>query len=114
MSPQSWSIQMKSLFLRCVTEMSNSRKMERALAQLELLVNTFKKTTPCVSKPYVYIHLLHAMQCDALRCNATNTLPTDTLVNLHLCEHTLWHMKALVNRRIHLVELIPETLTLPS
>lgn len=56
MSPQSWSVQLKALFLRCITEMHSFRKMERALTQLESVVNTYKKPTPLFIErnPYLY------------------------------------------------------------
>lgn len=45
-APKSWSTQLKALFLRCSTEMLSSRKMERALLQLESIVQTINKPDP--------------------------------------------------------------------
>lgn len=46
--PLSWTVQYKALFLRCVTECSNSRKATRALQQLESLYLDFTKESPKV------------------------------------------------------------------
>jgi len=54
MSPQSWSIQLKSLYLRCTIEIDHLRKVERAISQLESLTKTFHKPTPHGKDRHLY------------------------------------------------------------
>ena len=60
-NPQSWGVQFKALFLRCITEFSNSRKAERALQQLESLSLDYKKENPKGSSRQ---HLIQAVDLD--------------------------------------------------
>ena len=53
-SPQAWSVQLKSLLLRCLIEMSKSRKVERALMQLETIVKSFAKLSPPFAERHLY------------------------------------------------------------
>ncbi|XP_066924781.1 tetratricopeptide repeat protein 27-like isoform X2 [Clytia hemisphaerica] len=61
--PQSWGVQFKALFLRCITEFSNSRKAERALQQLESLSLDYTKETP---KGCSRQHLIQAVDLDPM------------------------------------------------
>jgi len=53
-SPQSYAVQLKALLLRCVVEMSKSRKVERALMQLETIVKSFAKPSPPFPERHLY------------------------------------------------------------
>ena len=62
-NPQSWGVQFKALFLRCITEFSNSRKAERALQQLESLSLDYTKENP---KGCSRQHLIQAVDLDPM------------------------------------------------
>jgi len=58
-SPQKWSIQNKSLFLRSVLEMNAARKAERAMSQLEELNKSVMKDAPKGINRVQHVHCIN-------------------------------------------------------
>ncbi|XP_057315492.1 tetratricopeptide repeat protein 27-like [Hydractinia symbiolongicarpus] len=92
-SPQCWSIQYKSLFLRCVTEFSNSRKAERALLQFESLRDNITKQTPKASQRCVLlqsVNLEPSWACERVHAQLLFSIGlTDSALEIFLRLH-LW------------------------
>lgn len=55
-APQSWSIQYKSLYLRCLIEFELTKKMERAMSQMEDLTKSTDKKTPTAWERFDHVH----------------------------------------------------------